>query len=254
MFLPQLPLPVVFAFPLLFIFLIIFTNLRYEFRPNNFVGHGTLVASLAISFVFLYALQKYDQMDANFPVVIRNVVFLADLALIHDPSLICFLIQYLDDFLNFNNAGFPIVIFEKELLTFIDNENEIFRIREAVTTLEKLSDQRISGENLIPAVIWYVVFIAAILLTIIFPMDTNVEQELDAIFAILLIWGPIITVYYLYLDALEVLDDSVTELKEDLEVLMKKAGIKCKKILNEAEGPIAGQYINRFDIGLLVGQ
>lgn len=254
MFLPQLPLPVVFAFPLIFIFLILFTHLRYEFHPNNFVAHGTLVASLAIGFVFLYALQKYDKMDANFPVVIRNIVFLADLALIHDPSLICFLIQYLDDFLNFNNSGFPIIIFEKELLTFIDNENEIFRIREAVTTLEDISYQRISGENLIPAAIWYVVFTVAIILSIIFPMDTNIDRKLDGIFALLLIWVPIITVYFLYLDALEVLDDSITELRDDLEGLMKKKGIKCNKILDATETPIAGQYINRFDIGLLVGQ
>ena len=254
MALPQLPLPVVFALPLIFLFLIVFTNLRYEFKPHKFVAHGTLVASLAISFVFLYALQKYDKMDANFPVVVRNIVFLADLALIHDPSLICFLIQYLDDFLNFNNAGFPIVIFEKELLSNIDNENEIFRIREAVSTLEDLSYQRISGENLIPSAVWYVVFVAATLLSIIFPMDTNIEQELDAVFSIILIWGPILTVYYLYLDALEVLDDSITELKTDLEILMKKKGIKCSKVIKDMQGELAGQYINRFDIGLLVGQ
>ncbi len=254
MFLPQIPAPVIIGIPLLFIFLLIFTDIRYELKPIKFVGHVTTIAALSIGFVFLYALQKYDKMDANFPVIVRNIIFLADIALEHDPSLICFLIQYLVDFLNFNNSGFPIINFEKKILTFIDDENEIFRIREAVTILEDLSFQRISGENLIPAAVWYAVFLVTTILTIIFPMDTNIDRAVDSILLILLIWVPIVTVYILYLDALSVLDNAIKDLLGDLKKLMKREGINCCKVLEGTDGDIARANRNRFTIDLLIGQ
>lgn len=233
MVLPQIPLPIIIGIPVLFIATILFTDSRYELTPGAYVGHGTTIASLAIGFVFLYALQKYDKMDANFPVVVRNIIFLADLALLHDPSLICFLIQYLDDFLNFDNSGYPIVLFEKELLELVDNENEIFRVRESVSILEEISFQRISGENLIPAAIWYSVFLTATLLTIIFPMDTNINQKIDAIILMLLIWVPILTIYILYLAAIEDLDNAIEKLGIDLEEIVEKEGVSCRKVFKE---------------------
>ena len=93
--------------PLIFIFIIIFTNYRYNLKPNNYIGHSTIFASLVIGFIFLYGMQKYDKMDANVPVVQRNIIFLQNVALQYNPSSICLLIQYVVNFLNFTNDEFP---------------------------------------------------------------------------------------------------------------------------------------------------
>jgi len=161
--------------------------------------------------------------------------------------LICFLIQYLKDFSNFNNTGYPIVTFEEKLLPQIDDENVRFRIREAVTILEGSSFQRISGENLIPAPIWYIVFLVAILLTLIFPMDTNLNFRPDSIILIILIWVPVVIIYTLYLAILADLDDAIEKLIVDLEKLTRKGRINCCKVLGNEQNRagIIGR-INRF--------
>ena len=249
MVLPQIPLPVIIALPFLFIFLILFTDIRYEFRPNEYIRHGTTIAALSIGFVFLYALQKYDKMDANFPVVVRNVIYLTDLALIYDPTLICYLIDYLNDFLTFDNTGYPIVIFEKKLLSQVTDQNIVFRVRESVSILEDISNQRVSGENLIAAPIWWVVFIAATILTILFPMDTNFEEEIDAILVIILIWAPIVMIYWLYTAILNDLDMAIGNLRDDLVKISKKKKTNCCRILqndNVNSGNIAFDSVPGF--------
>lgn len=241
MALPQIPLPVIIALPFLFIFLILFTDIRYEFRPNKYIRHGTTIAALSIGFVFLYALQKYDKMDANFPVVVRNIIYLADLALVYDPTLICYLIEYLNNFLTFDNIGYPIVIFEKKLLRQISDENIVFRVRESVSILEDISNQRVSGENLIAAPIWWVVFIAATILTILFPMDTNFESEIDAILIIIIIWAPVVMIYWLYMSILNDLEVAIGNLRDDLIKVSKRKKINCCKVMDD--------MINRGNIG-----
>ena len=227
---PQIPLPVVIGIPFLFIFFILFTSIRYEFAPPEHITNGTTVAALSIGFVFLYALQKYDKLGANFPVVLRNIIFLTDLALEYDPSLICYLTQYLEDFSDFNNTGYPIITFEEKLLPNIDDENLIFRIRGSVTTLERLSDQRITGENLISAPIWYTVFLSSTLLTLFLAMDIKLSDKTDSILLIVLIWFPVLTIYVLYLSILAELDTAIKDLIANLNKITDKNGIDCSEV------------------------
>jgi len=99
--------------------------------------------------------------------------------------------------------------------------------------LELINDQRITKTNLIPNLIWYVVFISAILLSIILPFDVNINEKFDSIILIALIWIPIVSVYYIYITELERIVDSINELIEELKKDLKKEGISCPKNINQ---------------------
>ena len=232
--LPEIPLVLFPLTAIIFILIAAFTNIRYELRPTNYIGHSAIFASLVVGFIFLYSMQKFDRMDANVPVVERNIIFLTEIALKYDPSTICFLIEYLDNFLNFENDKFPILRFENAITPTVDDETVQFRVREAVTILELISHERITRTNLIREEIWYTVYIIAFLLTVIFPLDSNFAKPLDSIIVIVLIWFPIITVYYLYQSELTRLQETIENTKDELIYITKKKGINCKKvILNE---------------------
>jgi len=204
------------------------SNFRYGLKPNNYIGHSTIFASLVIGFIFLYGMQKYDKMDGNVPVVERNIIYLQMMALKYDPSLICLLIQYVVNFLEFTNNEFPIFEFERKILPLIKNEEEYFRVREAVTILELISHQRVTGENLITTPIWVLVYIIALLLTLIFPMDVEFENKTDSVIVIGLIWFPIATIYFLYRSELDKLQLTMENLIKELDRTAKRKGIKCE--------------------------
>tara|TARA_R110002153_G_scaffold101998_2_gene238329 strand:+ start:1017 stop:1712 length:696 start_codon:yes stop_codon:yes gene_type:complete len=222
-----LPLHTFIIIPSIFIAILLFTNIKYNLAPNDYFPSISAFPTLVIGFIFLYAMQKYDKMDANVPVVERNIIYLEEIALKTDPSLLCFLDQYVENFLTFTNDEFPILKFEKELLPQIEDETEAFRIREAVTTLELISHQRITKTNLIPDAIWYLVLMSAMLLTVIFPMDKEFKNAIDPILIIILIWLPLITLYYLYVEELKRLDATLNKLKIDLRKNIEKEGVKC---------------------------
>jgi len=225
--LPPLPVGTFIIIPLIFVFLILFTDIRYQMIPNRYIGHVTIFASLVIGFIFLYSMQKFDKMNANIPVVERNIIYLSGMADKYNPQLNCLLIEYLLDFLNFRNDRFAIINFEKNLLPLVASDEEFFRIREAVTILEEISYQRITGENLIPEPIWYIVFVSIFILTVIFCLDTTLEREIDSIISIILIWFPIFVVYFIYNFELDRLEDTIDDLLKFLHKENKKNGIKC---------------------------
>lgn len=227
--LPSLPVETFLIVPLAFIFLILFTNVRYQLRPMRHIGNISTFAGLSIGFVFLYALQKFDKMDGNVPVVERNIIYLTELAQKYDPSLICYLLQYSVDFLNFTNDTFPIIIFEKKLIPLLSSQEEIFRVREAVTILEMISNERITGTNLIAEPIWYLVFTSVFILTIIFPLDTSFNNPMDSILAIILLWFPLFIIYFLYNSEIDRLNRTMETLIENLQKINKKNKVKCDK-------------------------
>jgi hypothetical protein len=230
MALPDIPLPVFWLTPIFFILIILFTNWRYQLLPNEFIGNGTVFASLVIGFIFLYAMQKYDNMDLNVPILVRNVGYLERIALKYDPSLVCYLIRYTEAFLNFDNSGFDLVEFECELLPLIEEECEKIRVIESLSLLAGIFHQRVSKSNLIVNELWYLVFICCILLTIIFPMDSSFVKDLDSIIIIVLIWLPIVVVYYLYDKEINNLDGTLMKLIDRLKKALKKEGVSCKNI------------------------
>jgi hypothetical protein len=227
--LPSLPVETFLIVPLAFIFIILFTPIRYQLRPIRHIGSISIFASLVIGFIFLYGMQKFDKMDGNVPVVQRNIIFLSEFAQKYDPSLICFLIQYVVDFLNFTNDTFPIIEFEERLIPLLTTNEEIFRVREAVTILELISNERITGTNLIAEPIWYLVFISVFILTVIFPLDVSFTEPMDSILAIILLWLPLYIIYYLYNSEIDRLDRTMNGLIVDLQKLNKKNGVKCRK-------------------------
>ena len=231
MSLPDIPIELFALTPIIFILIAAFTNIRYELRPRNYIGHSAIFASLVVGFIFLYSMQKFDRMDANVPVVERNIIFLTEIALTYDPDTLCFLIEYLDNFLDFRNDKFPILRFENAIIPTINDETVQFRVREAVTILEGISHERITRTNLIRNEIWYTVYIIAFLLTIIFPLDSNFGKPLDSIIVIVLIWFPIITVYYLYQAELRRLQETIEGAQEELICITKEKGINCKQVI-----------------------
>ena len=65
------------------------------------------------------------------------------------------------------------------------------------------------------------------LLTVIFPMDKEFKNAIDPILIIILIWLPLITLYYLYVEELKRLDATLNKLKIDLRKNIEKEGVKC---------------------------
>lgn len=229
--LPEIPLVLFPLTAIIFILIATFTNIRYQLRPENYIGHGSMIASLVIGFIFLYAMQKVDAMDANVPVVERTIIYLTEIALAYDePSALCFLIEYLNDFLNFTNDKFPILRFENAIMPKINDETVKSRVKDAITTLEVISHQRITKTNLIRDELWYTVYIIAFLLTIIFSLDSKFEKPLDSIITIILIWFPLITIYYLYQSEIRTLEETIEKNKDELIYITKKKGINCKYV------------------------
>ena len=230
--LPAIPLYLFLVIPLVFVFLVYFTNVRYQLHPNNYIGSIAVFASLVVGFIFLYGMQKYDRMDANVPVVERNILFLCQISLKYNPDSLCLLAQYIVNFLDFTNDEFPIIQYEFDVLPLIKDETEQFRVREAVTILELINNERITRTNLITNAIWYVVLVSIVILTIIFPLDQKFCNEMDSTLVIILIWFPIYVIYYLYNLELDRLDDTMKSLLRDLKRLIRKEGVKCTNDLS----------------------
>lgn len=228
---PQIPLPLIVFIPIAFIIIVLFTNIRYALRPDDYIGNSTVFASLVIGFIFLYAMQKYDLMDLNVETVSRNLIYLASVTELYDPSLICYLIKFAEGFLTFDTHDFSLLKFEEKLLPLINDEVTSFRVRESITILEQIYNQRISQVNLIAEPLWYLTFVTAILLTIIFPLDISFTKRTDSVIVIILIWLPIVTIYYLYISELESLTETISSTIDKLEKLYKKPRIKNSTIL-----------------------
>lgn len=199
--------------------------------PNDYIGSIAVFSSLVVGFIFLYGMQKYDRMDANVPVVERNIIYLCQISLKYKPDTLCYLAHYIVDFLEFNNDEFPIIQYEMEVLPLITDETEQFRSREAVTILELINNERITRSNLIPNAIWYIVLVSITILSIIFPLDSSFCNPMDSSLVLILIWFPIFVIYYLYDSELDVLETTMTNLLDDLKALIKKQGIKCPQNL-----------------------
>ena len=207
----EIPLWVFIVLPIFFILIVLFTDIKYHMKPNTYIDPGTTIASLVIGFIFLYAMQKFDVMDLNVPIITRNLIYLKTVAEKHDPSLVKYLVSYAEGFLDFDMGNYSIYIFEQKLLDQIKDENLKVGVVEATEALKDAYNQRVSGTNLIAQPIWYLVIIICILLTVIFPLDDCFKQKSDSVIVILLIWLPVVTIYALYLSELNSLRDSVEE-------------------------------------------
>jgi len=217
---PQIPLWGVIIFPIVCIYLIIFTDIRYNFKPELHISNGTTFASLVVGFILLYAMQKFDNIDLNVPTVSRALLYLKKVALKYNPKLICYLIDYTKGFLCLESSIYPLHCFEREILPLISSEAEKARVVTTITTLETIYNQRISLTNTIAEPIWYLVFITGVILTIMFPMDHTLRR-IDSILVLLLIWLPIVFIYALYLSELDALQiiikDTIVELEKCTE-------------------------------------
>jgi hypothetical protein len=223
-----IPLWTFVVIPIFFICVVLFTEIRYNLDPPSFIGHATTIASLVIGFIFLYAMQKYDMMDLNVPIVTRNLTYLMGLADKYDPSLVCYLERYAEGFLNFCPNDFSLHIFEEKLLKHVKTENTRISIHDSVRKLEDVYEQRISGTNIIAEPIWYLIFIMALLLTLIFPLDMSFRNRIDSVIIIILIWLPITAIYFIYLTEISNLDKALN----DIIKMLKKECIISRNRFN----------------------
>ena len=245
---PQIPLLGVIIFPIVFIFLIIFTDIRYNFRPDLHISNGTTFASIVVGFILLYAMQKFDNIDLNVPTVSRSLIYLKKVAATYDPQSICFLIDYSKGFLCEESRNYSLECFLRRIIPKIDNEVDRIRVTETVTMLENIYFQRVSETNTIAEPIWYLVFLSAIILTVIFPMDENLPR-MDAVLVLLLIWLPITFIYTLYLSELAALDTIMKDTIEELKICDGGIDSFCNSLNCRYKcKPIDDNESNVFDI------
>jgi hypothetical protein len=236
----RLPLEVFIIIVFFFMAIILFTDVKYKLRPANYIGHGTMIASLVIAFIVLYGMQKFDLTDFNVPIVTRNLIYLQTIADKYDPSLNKYLISYAEGFLNFDINNYSIYIFEDKILNKIKNKSLLIPVQESIKALKDSYNDRVSGTNLIAEPIWYLVFIICILLTVIFPLDECFTSKLDSIIVIILIWLPVITIYALYLTELQAL---VSSLEDVIKVLKKNDGHEYKGLGEKYNNMRIGEHI-----------
>jgi hypothetical protein len=217
---PQIPLWGVLVFPLVFIYLIIFTDIRYDFEPDLRIGDATTFASLVVGFILFYAMQKFDNIDLNVPTVARSILYLKKVALKYDANLVCYLIGYVKGFICIDINNYSLKCFEKSLLPMIEDNSERERVRDNVSILEDKYYDRVSETNIIAQPIWYLVFLSGIILSIILPMNSNINK-INSILVLLLLWLPIGFIYSLYLTELQslkdIMNDTLTELEKCTE-------------------------------------
>lgn len=213
---PEIPLWGVIIFPFIFIFLIVFTDIRYNFEPDKHISNVTTFASLVVGFILLYAMQKYDRIDLNVPTVSRSIIYLKKIALKYKPKSVCYLIDYVKGFIDVDTRDYSLQCFERIVVPLIHNKAERRRVEQTITVLEDIYFQRISETNVIAEPIWYLVFITGILLSIIFPMNEQLTK-VDAVLILLIIWIPITFIYTIYLSEKEslliIMEDTLKELK-----------------------------------------
>lgn len=235
---PQIPLWGVLVFPFIFIYLIIFTDIRYDFEPDLRIGDATTFASLVVGFILFYAMQKFDNIDLNVPTVARSILYLKKVALKYDPKLVCYLISYVKGFVCIDINNYSLTCFEKLLLPIIEDDAERARVRDNISILEDKYYDRVSETNIIAQPIWYLVFLSGILLSIILPMNSNING-INALLVLLLLWLPIGFIYSLYLTELQALQDimksTLTELEkctENIDDYCNSPKYKCNPTLN----------------------
>ena len=226
---PQIPLWGVILFPLLFIFLIVFTDIRYDFTPDIHIGNGTTFAAIVVGFILLYAMQKYDNIDLNVPSASRGLLYLKKIANKYEPKSICYLIDYVNGFINIDTNDYSLLCFERIVVPLIDNEAEKDRVKETVTILNDIYFNRVSQTNVIAEPIWYLVFLSAILLTIIFPMNEKLKR-MDSILVLLLIWLPITIIYAIYLSENQALLNIMEETLNDLKLCSDNIDGYCESL------------------------
>lgn len=226
---PQIPLWGVILFPLMFIFLIIFTDIRYNFHPDSHISNSTVFASIVVGFILLYSMQKFDNIDLNVPSVSRSLIYLKMIALKYSPESICYLIDYSKGFINKNDRDYSLSCFERIVVPLIDNEAEKNRVVETITILDQIYYDRVSGTNIIAEPIWYLVFLTAIILTIIFPMNEKLSK-MNAILVLLIIWMPVTFIYTIYLSENQVLVDIIKDTIIELKQCSKDIDYYCDSL------------------------
>lgn len=217
--LPRIPLFVFILTFLIFVYLILCTNIRHTL-VNFHISNSVVFVGVVVGFILLYAMQKYEKVDENSLQVSRHIQYLALLALKYDPSLIEYLIQYTEDFSN-NKNSYAILCFERKIVPMIKLDVEKNRVEHIVTILDDIFDERVSETNTIPELIWYIVFITGTILTILFPLDTKFENKMDSLMVVILLWLPIIAIYYLYLTQIDSIDQTVNSTTETLKKMYK---------------------------------
>lgn len=209
------PVSVFILIPFFFIILIIFTDYRYKLRPVDYIDNATVCASLILGFIFLYGMQKYDQINVDTPTFAKNIIYLQRIANKYDASLTKYLKCFLKGYLNFEEFNFSILTFQEKLLPQITNPNEVIHIQGMISGLEILYNTRISKTDLVANEIWASVLIVAILFTVIFPMDPDLSR-LNACIIIILIWLPLFVLYYLYTKANKLLISTIQSVLREL--------------------------------------
>lgn len=205
--LPRIPLFIFILAPVIFLYLILCTNIRHKLIDSH-ISNSVVFVGVVVGFILLYAMQKYEKVDENSLLVSRHLEYLALVALKYDPSLISYLIQYSEEFIS-NENSYAILCFEKAIVPQIKSDVERKRVRHIVSILDDIFDQRVSKTNTIPELIWYIVFIISVILTVLFPLDSKFDSRIDELLVVILLWLPIVVIYYLYLSEIAQIENVI---------------------------------------------
>lgn len=200
--LPTIP-PWVFILTwILFILYLFFGPYKHEHFAIEVYSIGTVFAGLIIGFILVFAMQKYDLHISNRK---RFVTALIHLQRLTDGSSRSLLRKYIEAYL------------EKEDSTSLETLATTPRTTELVSLLEELATARFNQADDIPNSIWYTVYISIFIISILVVIDIRISKILG-VATLILIWLPLIVVYYLYQsrenETLAYLRDKLTSLED----------------------------------------
>lgn len=200
--LPTIPTWIFLVIPMLFIIYNFLNKHKYSNLPLEVFSIGALFAGLIIGFIIVFAMQKFDIHSSNRNLFTQKILRLQRL----EPTMRDALVDYTKAYLEYKDSDV--------LLPWLTSSNPI--VVRTIQELDDLTSGHINSFDSIPNIIWYTVLISIIIITILVVIDGRIPN-LMSLGAIILIWLPVIVIYYIYISRDTDTDRIIRELLEKLK-------------------------------------
>lgn len=226
-----LPLIIFVSIAVFIKLVLLFTKVRFNFRNKEAITKVVDFGALVLALIIANTVSKYDDLGASVTAFIINIGHLQKIALEYDPSSICYLIDTLkvyeniDYAMNNQDKMYSIHDFENKIVPIIKEKNEVeaSKVTETVKIVNELLHKKLDATDTISNEFWYLVFFGLIILSLLLLFDKHFGR-FEGFLAVLLIWGPVTYIYYLYYNRNKFVDVTIASAIEQI----KKNNVICK--------------------------
>jgi len=226
-----LPLIIFLSIALFIKFILLFTKFRFNFENREAIAKVVDFGALILALIIANTVSKYDDIGSSLTSFMLNMGYLQKVTLDYEPSLMCYLIDTLKIYENVDYAIsnkekiYSIHEFEKKIVPLIEDRDEVEakKVSETVKVVNELLHKRLDAADMISNEFWLLLFLGLIILSILLLFDKHFGK-LEGILAVILIWGPISYIYYLYYNRNKYIDITINAAIKDIS----ENNIVCK--------------------------